>query len=491
MRSLLKWMSGTLAIVLLLALPVTKVQAQYYDDDYVSYQTFYDDLSPHGQWVFDPQYGNVWVPDVGNDFRPYYTNGHWAMTDYGNTWVSNYSWGWAPFHYGRWTYNPFYGWVWIPGNTWGPAWVSWRWGGGQCGWAPMGPGININVSIGNYNCPNDWWVFVGPQHLYQRNFHNYWRGPRYNTTFINQTTIINNTYNNTYVYGPRARQIEEVTHQRVNVHRIAGGGRGASQVRGNTVNMYRPQIRGNASEGRPTNVVRAPRNVGEMQGGVRNERPEFKTMVSRGEVRPVNGNNPRNGGGREQRFDGAGRNEVRPGGGREQGFDRPRGDEMRNGNTERGNPGNRQMVRPDRQPLPTQERPEQRPQQVDRPYRPDRSQMQPGRPDQRPQQTNRPQRMERPQQQRIERPQQVDRPQRVERPQQMERQQMQQRPQQQRMERPQMQQRPQQSPQRMERQQMQPRPQQAPRPQPQQQRMERGGGSQQSRPSGMERGGRR
>src|SRR5579883_2551035 len=80
----------------------------------ISYQEFYDELSPYGQWVEDPSYGYVWVPYVDDDFRPYYTRGHWVMTEFGNTWVSDYNWGWATFHYGRWTYDDYYGWVWIP-----------------------------------------------------------------------------------------------------------------------------------------------------------------------------------------------------------------------------------------------------------------------------------------------------------------------------------------------------------------------------------------
>src|SRR5689334_22089300 len=87
----------------------------------VSFQVFYDDLSPYGQWVNDPYYGYVWVPSMGPDFRPFYTGGHWVYTEYGNMWVSDYPWGWAPFHYGRWVYDDSYGWTWIPGNTWGPA----------------------------------------------------------------------------------------------------------------------------------------------------------------------------------------------------------------------------------------------------------------------------------------------------------------------------------------------------------------------------------
>src|SRR5437762_2316586 len=103
---------------------------QQYGNNDVSYQTFYDDLSPYGQWVDYPGYGYVWVPDAGSDFRPYSTNGHWVWSeDYEWMWVSDYDWGWAPFHYGRWEEDPAYGWFWVPGYEWSPAWVIWRNGG--------------------------------------------------------------------------------------------------------------------------------------------------------------------------------------------------------------------------------------------------------------------------------------------------------------------------------------------------------------------------
>src|ERR1700761_8790672 len=73
-----------------------------------SYQTFYDQLSPYGQWIEDPNYGYVWMPDAGPDFKPYATDGHWVYTDEGWTWASDYAWGWAPFHYGRWFFSDGY-----------------------------------------------------------------------------------------------------------------------------------------------------------------------------------------------------------------------------------------------------------------------------------------------------------------------------------------------------------------------------------------------
>ncbi len=89
---------GLLAFMLI-ALAPGKSTAQ---GQYISDQDFYDNLSPYGVWVYDPQYGDMWVPDVDGNFRPYATRGHWVLTEYGNTWVSDYPWGWATFHYGRW-----------------------------------------------------------------------------------------------------------------------------------------------------------------------------------------------------------------------------------------------------------------------------------------------------------------------------------------------------------------------------------------------------
>ena len=91
------WGIGLIAFMLIVSAPYKSIA----QNDYISDQDFYDSLSPYGVWVNDPQYGDVWVPDVRGDFRPYATQGHWVLTEYGNTWVSDYPWGWATFHYGR------------------------------------------------------------------------------------------------------------------------------------------------------------------------------------------------------------------------------------------------------------------------------------------------------------------------------------------------------------------------------------------------------
>ena len=131
------------------------VAAENYDDGYDpnAYTQFQSALSPYGDWVSDPTYGEVWVPSVdvvGANFVPYDSCGHWVLTEYGWTWVSDcWDWGWAPFHYGRWIDLVGWGWCWVPGTVWGPGWVSWRSGGGYVGWAPLPPrGVTVGPPRG-------------------------------------------------------------------------------------------------------------------------------------------------------------------------------------------------------------------------------------------------------------------------------------------------------------------------------------------------------
>jgi hypothetical protein len=284
-------MKKLLVVLLSVLLTNTYVQNANAQDVTVSFQTFYDNLSPYGEWVSDPQYGNVWVPNEGGDFRPYGSRGHWVMTDYGNTWMSDDPWGWACYHYGRWVYDPYYGWVWIPGYEWAPAWVTWRFGGGHCGWAPLGPGMGLGVAV---DIPISWWIFVGPEYMYRPNCISYWRGPSYNQTYYHQTTIINNYYvdNRTHVrynYGPRPEAIQQVTHQPVQVYHVQQMNRpGAPRIGGNAVSIYRPQVnRATVSSARPATVIPAPRQIGRPQAAPAlnpGRQPEFRQQLQRGAI---------------------------------------------------------------------------------------------------------------------------------------------------------------------------------------------------------------
>jgi len=239
----------------------------------VSYQEFYTALSPYGQWVDDPQYGTVWVPDNQNtNFRPYYTGGHWAMSDDGdNTWISDddVPWGWAAYHYGRWTYNSYYNWVWVPGYQWAPAWVTWRSGETACGWAPLAPGLSVGVSNG---CPDSWWVFVGYNNLYNGGYINFWRDPGNNAFYLKNTTFIKgvHTDHNAHVHyfsGPSAAGIERVTHRPVQIYHLSSAGSPRDgNLRGQTINVYRPNLRSSSPyTAHPPSIIQANRLVSRPQ----------------------------------------------------------------------------------------------------------------------------------------------------------------------------------------------------------------------------------
>ena len=212
-------------------------------------ESFYDDLAPYGQWRQNPTYGQVWMPDVPGDFQPYATNGHWAVTEYGNTWVSDYDWGWAPFHYGRWLFDDYYGrWVWVPDSEWGPAWVSWRSGGGYYGWAPLGPGMSINVNI---NLPFNYWTFVPQMYITSPRVYSYCIPRTRVVNVYHNTTIINNVYrynNRSYGYGPRRDEMERYTRRSVPVYRANDiASRGAYGARGGNGNSNRGDNRGGSN----------------------------------------------------------------------------------------------------------------------------------------------------------------------------------------------------------------------------------------------------
>ncbi|HEY6063250.1 MAG TPA: DUF6600 domain-containing protein [Chitinophagaceae bacterium] len=254
MKRILKTSALALLVVLGSSL-LNKTSAQYYDNynkrqQDVTYQTFYDDLSPYGQWIDYPNYGYVWVPDAGPDFRPYSSNGHWVWTDdYEWMWVSDYDWGWAPFHYGRWEEDNDYGWFWVPGYEWSPAWVAWRDGGDYYGWAPLRPGINIsiNFNIGGYSPPYDYWSFAPRRYITSPRIFDYCVDRRQNVMIINHTTIIvnNSGYSNNYGFrsGPSRYEAERYCG-RINPVRFRDSYTpGRTQFRNNEVSFYRPNVR--------------------------------------------------------------------------------------------------------------------------------------------------------------------------------------------------------------------------------------------------------
>ena len=174
-----------------------------------SYDTFYRKLEPYGAWRETDDYGYVWQPRASQqsrDWRPY-TNGRWAYTEAGWTWVSEEPFGWATYHYGRWTRLRDVGWVWVPGEEWAPAWVSWRTGDNNVGWAPLPPEARFDRGTGikkwadsYYDISADEYVFIPNEDIGADRIESAVIPVERNVTIVNQTINVTNiTYNNTTI----------------------------------------------------------------------------------------------------------------------------------------------------------------------------------------------------------------------------------------------------------------------------------------------------
>lgn len=229
----------------------------------ISVQTFYNELSPYGDWIYSPDYGYVWRPyfDYYDNFRPYSSAGHWVNTAYGWNWVSDYEWGWATFHYGRWYFDDYLGWMWIPGYEWAPSWVTWGYYGDYYGWAPMGPNGYANNT--GWIAPDPWWTFVPRRHFCSSNWNNYIYDRHVqvnNITYITNVYNYNdNSYNSTtnWYYGPRVSEVERYTNTRVRQMQVVESDRPVNRISGNSrLEVYRPRVEKKEEGRRPENFTR-------------------------------------------------------------------------------------------------------------------------------------------------------------------------------------------------------------------------------------------
>ena len=149
---------------------------QYYDRDIYGAE----DLSDYGEWIHTNKYGYVWKPyrtavSSYSDWSPY-RYGQWRwIPPYGWTWVNDEPWGWATYHYGRWVYDN--GWYWSPYEQ-HRARRSW--------WSPA---LVFVTYVANNIC---WYPLPYDYGYYNYNHSTYNDRRRYNTTIINNTTVIVN-----------------------------------------------------------------------------------------------------------------------------------------------------------------------------------------------------------------------------------------------------------------------------------------------------------
>lgn len=225
-----------------------KINAQGRVSATITYQDFYDSLSPYGTWIEYSGYGHVWRPRLEGDFRPYATNGNWNYSDDGWMWSSNYDWGWAPFHYGRWINDSSYGWLWVPGYEWSPAWVTWGYVDDYYAWAPLSPVINVGLRYDSWRPRANDWNFARREYINDRNIGDRIEGTSVNARFSSQINVINNfntTKNNNYYYskGPELNEVEKYSKQRIQpvtihpVEKISD-----AKLRGNEMHVYKPDV---------------------------------------------------------------------------------------------------------------------------------------------------------------------------------------------------------------------------------------------------------
>lgn len=235
-------------VVMLSVSPSTQIWAQTTPvAGTITYQTFYDKLSPYGTWIDYPKYGHVWNPQVDGDFRPYATNGNWAYSNDGWAWQSNYSWGWAPFHYGSWLYDDNYGWLWVPGYDWSPAWVTWGSVDDYYCWAPIMPGLHIGLQFGSWRPHAFYWNVCDRAHIYDRNIGIEIEGRDRINAIAGRISIMNNfnstDHHNYYAKGPDVHEVEKYTRRNItpitfkDVNKISN-----SRQEGNSMNVYRPTV---------------------------------------------------------------------------------------------------------------------------------------------------------------------------------------------------------------------------------------------------------
>ncbi len=299
------------------AAPVAEAQPTYVSNNY-----FYDSLAPYGNWIEVEGYGRCWQPTVvivNRNWQPYSNRGRWVYTDAGWYWLSDYSWGATTFHYGRWFTHPSRGWCWWPDTVWAPSWVSWRYSGDYCGWAPLPPtacyrpgfgfsyyGSSVGFSFG-FGIAASWYTFVPLGRICDtRPYHH--RLPAHHAMQVYNNSTVMNHYvsgkNNRVInQGIAPERIRERTRAEIRTVSLrdadAGVGRTGRRERlehdGRTLVVHRPQLPDQRdgqenlqrSSGNPrtggTIISGSPQRSPETRPA-RNERGEITT--ERGRVNP-------------------------------------------------------------------------------------------------------------------------------------------------------------------------------------------------------------
>jgi hypothetical protein len=237
----------------------------YEDLTTVDYRDFYEQLTPHGEWVqvssedigLKPNTASnarsgkdrfllsnllglndaqasapgevnmiyVWKPsnDLGvvtvegkaPKFMPY-TNGQWVHSDAGWYFKAPTPAEEIVSHFGRWVQSETEDWLWVPGRVWAPAWVDWKQNDNYVSWAPLPPSSFISSqSMNNSLIDDSKYVVVERKYFLEPAVYKYYVSSpgNVNTVLISELartggiTILNNTIIN---QGPDVNVIQNI-----------------------------------------------------------------------------------------------------------------------------------------------------------------------------------------------------------------------------------------------------------------------------------------
>ncbi len=156
---------------------------------------------------------------------------------------------------GRWAYMNG-DWGWVPGYEWAPAWVAWSGDNDYYGWAPLAPGLSLDVSFGSI--PSDRWCFVPSRYIYSTSLRTHFIDTRRNDEIYHHVSAINNMHvsgNIRYTAGPRREDVQRITHHTIQPRTINYSSKpGRTTVGNKGVNIYRPEMHKTSTSASHANI---------------------------------------------------------------------------------------------------------------------------------------------------------------------------------------------------------------------------------------------
>ena len=157
---------------------------------------------------------------------------------------------------------------------------------GQLKWAPMMPGISLSISFGrDYQMPYDRWVFVESRDFSRSDIHHHRIDRSRNTTIINNSTVINNTYydnsrHTTYISGPGRQDVEKVTGRTIKPITVREKDKPGEILNNDQIQIYRPEVQKNKNENRLAPVkVTDIKDVKRIPGSNTQKQPQNKQIL--------------------------------------------------------------------------------------------------------------------------------------------------------------------------------------------------------------------